>query len=87
MLCRFRQWMLHIIVETETIAEILFLSVPDHVQGMMDIIDLLLCQTDLFRCLSSGISNKIMPAPNLVLRQFIQRNDAVQILRLKGYIL
>ena len=87
MLCRFRQWMLHIIVETETIAEILFLSVLDHVQGMMDIIDPLLCQINLLRRLSGGVGNEMMLAPHLVLRQFIQRNDVVQILRFKGRIL
>ena len=72
MLCCFRQWMLHIIVEAKTATQILFLSVLDHVQSVVNIINPFLCQIDLFRRLPSGISNKIMLAPHLVLCKFIQ---------------
>lgn len=82
-----RQRMLRIIIEAEAITQILFLSVLDHIKSMVEIIVPFLCQIYLFRSLESGVCNKIVFAPNFVFRKLIQRNDVVQILRLKRYIL
>lgn len=64
---RFRQRMLGIVIKAKTVAEILLFSIRNHVQSVVDIIDPLLCQIDLFRRLLGGISNEIMLAPYLVL--------------------
>ena len=77
----------NIIIETKAVPEILFLSVLDHVQSVVNIINPFLCQIDLLRRLSGGVGNEMMLAPHLVLCEFIQRNDVVQILRLKGHAL
>ena len=72
MLCRFCQRMLHIIVEAKTVTQILFLSVLDHVQSVVNIINPFLCQIDLHRRLSGGVRNEMMLTPHLVLCEFIQ---------------
>ena len=68
MLRRFRQRMPNIIIETKAVPEILFLSVLDHVQSVVNIINPFLCQIDLLRRLSGGVGNEMMLAPHLVLR-------------------
>ena len=82
-----RQRMLRIIIEAEAITQILFLSVLDHIKSMVEIIVPFLCQIYLFRSLKSGVCIKTVLAPNLVFRKLIQRNNAVQVFRLKGHIL
>ena len=44
MLCRFRQRVLNVIIKAITVSQILFVSVLDHVQRMMDIVELFLRQ-------------------------------------------
>lgn len=72
MLCRFRQRVLNVIIKAITVSQILFVSVLDHVQRMMDIVELFLRQIDLLRRLSGGVRNEMMLAPHLVLCEFIQ---------------
>ena len=67
MLCRFCQRMLHIIVEAKTVTQILFLSVLDHVQSVVNIVNSLLSQINLLRRLSGGVRNEMMLTPHLVL--------------------
>ena len=82
-----RQRMLRIIIEAKAITQILFLSVLDHIKSMVEIIVPFLCQIYLFRSLESGACNKTVLALNLIFCKRIQRNNAVQVLRLKGHIL
>ena len=60
MLRRFRQRMLHIVFKSKTVTQILFLSVLDHVQSVVNIINPFLCQIDLIRRLSGGVRNEMM---------------------------
>ncbi len=87
MLRCFCQRVFDVIIKAITVSQILFVSFLDHVQGMVDIINPFLCQIDLFRSLACGVCNKIVFAPNFVFRKLIQRNNAVQVFRLKGHIL
>ena len=82
-----RQRMLRIIIEAEAITEIPFLSGFDHFKRTVDIVVTLLCQINLLRCLLGGIGNEIMLTLHLIFCKLVQRNNVVQILRLKGYIL
>ena len=84
---RLRERMFCIILETKAVTEIPFLSGFDHFKRTVDIVVALLCQINLLRCLSDRISNEIMHTPNFVFCKLVQRNNVVQILRLKGYIL
>ena len=60
MLRRFRQRVFDVIIKAITVSQILFVSVLDHVQRMMDIVELFLRQIDLLRRLSGGVRNEMM---------------------------
>lgn len=87
MLRCFCQRVFDAIIKAITVSQILFVSFLDHVQGVVDIINPFLCQINLLRCLLGGIDNEIMLALHLIFCKLIQRNNAVQVLRLKGHIL
>ena len=87
MLRCFCQRVFNVIIKAITVSQVLFVSVLDHVQCVVDIINPFLCQIDSFRRLACGVCNKIVFAPNLIFCKLVQRNNVVQILRLKGYIL
>ena len=72
MLRCFRQRMLNIIIETKAVPKILFLSILNHVQSVVNIVNSLLSQINLLRCLSGGVGNEMMLTPHLVLCEFIQ---------------